>query len=113
MVSASFRNCPPADEIPTFFYGLALDKVNGAPKKSLQRLLQIGEGRKIVSSGRRKSDEEISVAALWIETGAARSRTEDLEPLNAKAAAERSQSIALAVNVGLHGFLPAVCNASH
>src|SRR5580698_10639882 len=102
---------PPPDEVPTFLNGLALDQVDGAPKQRLQRVLQIGEGRKIVSSGGRESHEEISVTAFGIETGAASSRTEDLEPRHAKAAAERRKSLAPAVDVGPHGFLPSLRNA--
>ena len=54
------------DEIPTVFDGLSLDKVDERPR-SLSTRPSIGKGRKIVSSGGRESDEEISVAAFWIE----------------------------------------------
>ncbi len=73
-----------------------------APKKPLQRVLQIGERRKVVAGGSREGDEEISIAAVGIETGAARRRAEHLQPRHAIAATERGKSITLFMDVGLH-----------
>src|SRR5580700_5469081 len=100
-----FQDRPAADEIPAGFDRLPLDQIDGTPEKSLQRVFEIGECRKVVARGGLEGDEEVGVAAGGIEPGAARSRAEDLQPRHAKAAAERGQRVALCVNLGQHGAL--------
>jgi hypothetical protein len=98
----------PADEIPARLDRLALDKIDAAAKKRLQRVLQIGEPRKVVSGGRLEGNEEVSIAAGRIETRVARCGAEDLQPRHSIPAADRRKSIALFVNVRVHDFLPSL-----
>jgi hypothetical protein len=101
---------PTADEIPAHLDRLALDEIDGAPKKPFERVLQVAERRKIVSGDSLEGDKEISVAAVGTEIGSPRSRAEDLQPRHAITTADRRKSVALFVNVSLHGFLPTFRN---
>src|SRR6478672_3433774 len=83
-----FQDRAAADEIPARLDRLALDEIDRAPKKAFQRVLKIGECRKIVAGGRFEGDEEIGIALIRIETRVTRSRAEDLQPCHAIAAAE-------------------------
>src|SRR5215831_8928548 len=74
------KDRPTTDEIPARLDRLPLDEVDGASEKSFQGLLQIAEYRKIVPGGRLERNEEISIATVRIEVGAARSGAEDLQP---------------------------------
>jgi hypothetical protein len=101
------QDCPAADEIPALLDGLALDKIDRAPKKPFQRLPQISKRCKIVPRGVLEGDEEIRIAAAGIEVGAARGRAENFEPRHAVPAAERGKGIVFFLDVSLHGLLPA------
>src|SRR5712691_10182838 len=62
-----FQDRLAADEIPTSLDRLAFDEIDRASKKPFQRVLQIGERRKIVPGSRFERDEEINIAAIGIE----------------------------------------------
>ena len=70
-------------------------------KKTLQRVLQIGEGRKIVSSGRRESNEESRSLRLGSKPASRAAETKTSSRVTPKRR-QRALGHRAFVNVGLH-----------
>jgi hypothetical protein len=93
-----------ANEISTCLHCLALDQVDVAPKKPFQLVLQINDGRKILSGGRLEGDQEIGITVVGIKANAARCGAKNLEPRYAVAAGARHRAFMVSSRVILSGL---------